>query len=251
MKNYGSFWKSALLLIPAEDKEARKQAQVHMSGFEELVDAKVNAVWVAKMGLKPGGEGGGWDDHAEGMFMELVQLMTASHVDWTIFWRQLTEVAGSVTADDADDDTDASDALLFDLTAGPLSSSFYKLPLSSALASGWENWLGSWADRLRREFTSAGTGGAALTATMKRVSPKYVPREWMLVRAYTAAQEGDYSEVNQVATPTPHTTAHPPHTLPLHTLPLTHIHARAPPHSCTRCSSDRSTSSWGTRRRTM
>jgi uncharacterized protein YdiU (UPF0061 family) len=33
---------------------------------------------------------------------------------------------------------------------------------------------------------------------MKRVSPKYVPREWMLVRAYTQAQEGDYTVVQQL-----------------------------------------------------
>ena len=33
---------------------------------------------------------------------------------------------------------------------------------------------------------------AAASAAMKQASPKYVPREWMLVTAYKAAETGDY-----------------------------------------------------------
>lgn len=33
---------------------------------------------------------------------------------------------------------------------------------------------------------------------MRAISPKYVPREWMLVRAYTAAYEGDLSLVREL-----------------------------------------------------
>ena len=31
---------------------------------------------------------------------------------------------------------------------------------------------------------------------MRRISPKYVPREWMLTEAYAAANSGDYSKVH-------------------------------------------------------
>jgi len=34
---------------------------------------------------------------------------------------------------------------------------------------------------------------------MRRTSPKYVPREWMLVAAYDAANNGDYSVMKELA----------------------------------------------------
>jgi uncharacterized protein YdiU (UPF0061 family) len=33
---------------------------------------------------------------------------------------------------------------------------------------------------------------------MRALSPKYVPREWMLVDAYTAAYDGDYGLVHEL-----------------------------------------------------
>lgn len=36
---------------------------------------------------------------------------------------------------------------------------------------------------------------AGVSAQMRLVSPKYVPREWMLVSAYTAAEGGDYAQL--------------------------------------------------------
>jgi len=36
------------------------------------------------------------------------------------------------------------------------------------------------------------------SAMALQVSPKYVPREWMLVEAYERAEEGDYSELRRL-----------------------------------------------------
>jgi len=33
---------------------------------------------------------------------------------------------------------------------------------------------------------------------MRRASPKYVPREWMLVEAYDKASHGDYTSVREL-----------------------------------------------------
>ena len=38
----------------------------------------------------------------------------------------------------------------------------------------------------------------ATSVSMKRASPKYVPREWMLLEAYTAATKGDSSVVHRL-----------------------------------------------------
>ena len=34
---------------------------------------------------------------------------------------------------------------------------------------------------------------------MKRISPKYVPREWMLEEAYSAAEKGDYTVLEKLS----------------------------------------------------
>lgn len=54
----------------------------------------------------------------------------------------------------------------------------------------WGKFLRSWRDAL--------DDGAAAAARMNAVNPKFIPREWMLVEAYTAAQGGDYSLVNSL-----------------------------------------------------
>lgn len=40
--------------------------------------------------------------------------------------------------------------------------------------------------------------GAAISASMRLASPKYVPREWMLVEAYKAASVGDYAPLRRL-----------------------------------------------------
>ena len=40
--------------------------------------------------------------------------------------------------------------------------------------------------------------GAAIGDAMRRASPKYVPREWMLAEAYGAAEQGDYALVRSL-----------------------------------------------------
>lgn len=41
------------------------------------------------------------------------------------------------------------------------------------------------------QLQADGRDGAAAAAAMRRVSPKYVPREWLLREAYTAVAAGD------------------------------------------------------------
>ena len=45
-----------------------------------------------------------------------------------------------------------------------------------------------------------GTDGAAAARVMRAVSPKFVPREWMLLAAYTAAEAGDLAPLHELAT---------------------------------------------------
>jgi uncharacterized protein YdiU (UPF0061 family) len=59
----------------------------------------------------------------------------------------------------------------------------------------WTVWLQKWHAALKQE----GRDPALVSAAMKRVNPKYIPREWMMVEAYRSATDtGDYSLVQSL-----------------------------------------------------
>ena len=63
--------------------------------------------------------------------------------------------------------------------------------IAAAIAASEENDNGGEEDRA----LSVSRMAAKVSAEMRRVSPKYVPREWMLVEAYKAAERKDFSVV--------------------------------------------------------
>lgn len=62
---------------------------------------------------------------------------------------------------------------------------FYAAP-SELMKQRWDKWLHDWISK-RPD-----------SEVMRKVNPIYVPREWMLVRAYEAAYRGDYSLVREL-----------------------------------------------------
>ena len=91
-KNFGIFAKSLMTLMDEEGKEAaRKLIDEH----ENLAIRELNDVWRRKLGMNC------WNSEAEKMIDELLELMTDSCADYTTFWRQLAECAGSQSAEAA------------------------------------------------------------------------------------------------------------------------------------------------------
>jgi len=66
--------------------------------------------------------------------------------------------------------------------------------MSVSLRGRWSEWVGRYARRL----VADGMGEAKRQALMKATSPKFIPREWMLVRAYEAAEKGDFSILTEL-----------------------------------------------------
>jgi len=115
--------------------------------------------------------------------------MRDNEADWTLFWRQLAELRGRVGSEPqaaAVDDATLQQVMM---------PAFYS---NSALAaSDVSLWLQSqWIPAV----TSSGADAAAASSSMKQASPKYVPREWMLVSAYKAADAGDYAPLRTLHT---------------------------------------------------
>jgi uncharacterized protein YdiU (UPF0061 family) len=119
-------------------------------------------MWARKLGLA----------HFDAALVnELLELMVRSKVDYTIFFRRLSEIPEHLTA---------------------LKESFY-LPSSPELDGQWESWLERWRERI-----SDGGDTSATAAAMKRVNPAITWREWLVAPAYQQAEHGDTSLIQEL-----------------------------------------------------
>lgn len=127
----------------------------------------MDETWRAKLGLPstPTGKASASKLHAE-----LEDLMLKLKADYTLTFRQLSAVA-ELPADAEDEDL-----------LQPLAEVFYQPPVASARAE-LAAWLRSWRAALEAEGRLADAAEA-----MRRVNPKYLPREWMLVEVKATLQ---------------------------------------------------------------
>ncbi|MGB3401213.1 MAG: protein adenylyltransferase SelO family protein [Microcoleaceae cyanobacterium] len=159
--NYYMFWKAVRLLL-AEDAKALEQFDQVGRGFSAAMQQQVQKMWAAKLGLT---------EYHPDLFKKLMQLMTDSEVDYTIFFRELSHIPDDVAA---------------------LKKSFY-VKTSQQLDDGWQSWLLSW-----RDLVILGGNLAETSTKMKQTNPKYTWREWLIVPAYQQAMQGDYTLIKEL-----------------------------------------------------
>ncbi|MDC5840431.1 protein adenylyltransferase SelO family protein [Vibrio europaeus] len=162
-KNFETFC-GALKPLLQSDPEASEKLQQIVEGFSSVMQAKASQMWASKLGLAT---------LNSDLFNQLLALMIKSHVDYTIFFRELSKLP-----------TEVSD----------LSVCFYA-QLSEELELAWNQWLKTW-----RELLSS-TGEKSLediSRQMKLVNPKYTWREWLIVPAYEQAQKGEFSLIHEL-----------------------------------------------------
>jgi len=98
-------------------------------------------------------------------------------------WRQLADVALLVGEN--------LEAELFE----PMKDCFYK-DLCERDQNKWITWLKKW----RQKLSETGESGEEISKGLRKVSPKFVPREWMLVLAYTTTESGDTTILEELKT---------------------------------------------------
>ncbi|MBL6970162.1 MAG: YdiU family protein, partial [Campylobacterales bacterium] len=108
------------------------------------------------------------------LFNELITLMIETSVDYTLFFRELSNIPDDITK---------------------LIQSFYNDSIDEKLLQRWSMWLESW--KLELHITTP-QQKEEISSLMKQVNPKYILRESILVSAYKQAQEGDYTLVNEL-----------------------------------------------------
>ncbi|MDJ0578967.1 protein adenylyltransferase SelO family protein [Crocosphaera sp.] len=159
--NYYMFWKAVRSLL-AEDAEALEQFDQVGRDFDLAMQEQIQKMWAAKLGFS--------EYHPE-LFEKLMQLMTDSEVDYTIFFRELSHIPEDVE---------------------PLKKSFY-VKTSEQLDEQWQSWLLSWRELVVNEGNLA-----EISKNMKETNPKYTWREWLIVPAYQQAMQGDYTLVKEL-----------------------------------------------------
>jgi len=179
-KNFLSLVKAVEpLLTPQQVEESVSIGRAH----EEEARVAVMNVWREKLGFAAGGEA------VAEIMDELIPLLSESNADYTIFWRQLAYFPENCLRDgNIDLEFDESRRFMT-----PIEVAFYT-PRTDDLAVRWHAWLRNWLKHLAIENRLP----AEISASMRSVSPKYVPREWILVDAYTKAENGDYSEISRL-----------------------------------------------------
>jgi len=159
--NFSMFCKALSPLI-ADDSNALEQLEEIKKSFASVMEEKVEAMWTAKLGLKK------FD--AE-LFNQLIKLMVHTAVDYTIFFRELSNIPDDPSG---------------------LVKSFYQTP-SDELLEQWSEWLKHW-----KSLLSSTQANEALSMQMKQVNPKYTWREWLIVPAYQQAMNNDYSLIHEL-----------------------------------------------------
>jgi len=157
-----------------------------MTRAQEIFENEIDTVFRLKLGLHRDADAG------DELWNKLKDLFTKSRTDWTLFWRQLTYIMKDFP-DLESKDFDGMMKVLEDSKDSP-SCPFYE-PLSPELRREWIAWLKDW-----REVVKANRPSSDITVfeMMKQVNPKYVLREWMLVDAYSTADGGDNTILNEL-----------------------------------------------------
>lgn len=150
--NMAAFGGCLLPLISDNEEEARNAAQATLETFSSIFKQSYQKVLTEKIGL-PDTEDG--FEHAR----QLLGLMHADHLDFTVAFRTLAE------------DIDAFTGLFIN---------------SAAITS----WIGEW----ERYLEGAGVTPDQSMQRMRRVNPAYIPRNHRVEQAIRAAEDdGDYT----------------------------------------------------------
>ena len=155
------FWAAVRPLL-AEDTAALERLASFRQRFAETMQQQLQTMWAAKLGLA---------EFNPQLFNQLIQLMSQSEVDYTIFFRELSNIPDNIVG---------------------LKKSFYA-DTSTTLDKEWENWLIAW-----RKLVIRNDNQEEISMKMKRVNPKFTWREWLIVPAYEQAQQGDYSLIKEL-----------------------------------------------------
>ena len=161
-RNFGMFCTSLEQLLVSDEKYLVELNRIN-DDFSSVMQTEMKNMWASKLGL---------NTFDKELFTELETLMIQTSVDYTIFFRELSNIPEDIEA---------------------LQKSFYTdISNEKEIQNAWSAWLEKWRSAISTSDRSD------VSFKMKQVNPKYILREWILVSAYERANEGDYSLVHEL-----------------------------------------------------
>jgi len=170
---------------PLLDNSGISRARAIANEHTDRATKSLLVVWSQKLGFS-----GEYLPSVNSLIEELIPWMEQAQVDYTIFWRQLSELV-EIRLTDWNPESNIPESELIT----PLDDCFYKPldQLPQKISSSFFGWLKKWLNILNDYSKTSGNSAQDIANSMKKVSPKYVPREWMLVDVYSQALKGNYS----------------------------------------------------------
>ena len=166
-RNFKMFHKALQPLIES-DTNALKELELIREEFPHVMQSKMIKMWASKLGL---------ETFNPTLFNELMDLMIGTSVDYTLFFRELSNLPQDVST---------------------LAKSFYgHAKYNKQILQSWSEWLEKW-HTIIKETNPTEESRHNLIQKMKKVNPKYTLREWFLVPAYKNAQQGDYELIHEL-----------------------------------------------------
>lgn len=177
-KNFTSLCKAVEPLLPLKWKMELEDV-IEDHGNDAKKSLKI--VWGEKLGFTK--------ISPNSFIDELVSLLEKTQSDYTIFWRQLAQFN--------DKFFDKSTPVNEEDVLSVFQNTFYE-PLSDSLKGKFVDWLNRYVGHLKTDLDQSGLSIDETSTNMRKISPKYIPREWMLVRTYTDAMKGDYGLLKEL-----------------------------------------------------
>ena len=159
--NFNMFIKSLKLALE-NDVDFLERLDIIQQDFKISMQEKIKIMWTRKLGLK---------EYDESLLNNLFQLMIITKVDYTKFFRLLSDIPKEISS---------------------LKKSFYQ-DCSIEIDSLWNNWLKAWYKSLKQVNDIN-----KISLDMKKVNPRYTWREWLISFAYKAAERGDFSLIKEL-----------------------------------------------------
>ena len=137
--NFQMFW-AALRPLLTDNAEALERLDSIRDGFTTVMNLKMEDMWTKKLGLV---------SYDATLVNEMLKLMVQTKVDYTIFFRKLSNIPSELT---------------------DLKDSFY-LPISEQIETKWIDWLQRWRENIINKVDQSN-----LSSELKCINPKYTWR---------------------------------------------------------------------------
>ncbi|CAG7856540.1 Protein adenylyltransferase SelO [biofilm metagenome] len=177
-----AFWNLAQFanaIYPLINRAEPLQLTLH-TAWDEL-ELKLQQMMAQKLGFNA------YDPSRDGSLQaELIALLPSVETDMTLFFRQLAEVEMS---------NNNLEKIPTETLIAPLMAVYY---VPEQLSPSYIKQLSDWLMRYNRHLLAEGITQEIRRERMNRVNPKYVLRNYMAQLAIDKAEQGDFSQINEL-----------------------------------------------------